>query len=229
MECRCRLDRLRYYRQEHIVLLKLGYSVLIFMLVCVTLSSQTSTILSVPALSSYPGYPLSFLKSRKSFPLIDVKLSSIKRSPVNIALYGYEINVLHLPEKNQQFLGYPRYLLLWILVMFSWSSLKSLRGHLRFREHEPQITRDRRLSLSSDHRPNYLRKKSRRRSLGTKVDLIKLTNHKFIPKDINLYLNKGIQSKGEIQRKTSAKYSKAIKSFNRRRRQQRERHWKSNR
>ena len=37
---------------------------------------------------------------------------------------------------------------------------------------------------------------------------------------MDLYLNKGIQSKGEIKRKTSAKYSKAIKSFNRRRRQQ---------
>ena len=104
--------------------LNVGYSVLIFMLVCVTLSSQTSTqsnLLSVPALSSYPGYPLT--QSRKSSPLIAVKLSSIKRSPVNIAWYGYEINVPHLPEKinsSRVIQG----------IFFSWSSLKSLRGHL---------------------------------------------------------------------------------------------------
>ena len=97
-----RLDRLRYYRQEYIVLLTrrvLRADPHVSLCHVVFTDSYTvKLILSVPALSSYPGYPLT--QSRKSFPLIAVKLSSIKRSPINIARYGYEINVPHFPEKK---------------------------------------------------------------------------------------------------------------------------------
>ena len=100
-----RLDRLRYYRQEYIVLLTrrvLRADPHVSLCHVVFTDSYTvKLILSVPALSSYPGYPgYPLTQSRKSFPLIAVKLSSIKRSPINIARYGYEINVPHFPEKK---------------------------------------------------------------------------------------------------------------------------------
>ena len=86
-------------------------------------------MLSVPTLSSYPGYPLT--QSRKSSPLIAVKLSSIKRSTVNIAWYGYQINVPHLPEKNQQFPGYPRYLFLLVLTKIPERPLVIIKSFIR--------------------------------------------------------------------------------------------------